>query len=164
MVEGNEKTAYLSLILWKMEIKVWRNNLFTKTQLANGSPGRALTLECADPISSCKEKEKCVYHSNPNRSIPLISSCLLNWKIEFLIFSLPTSLILPSFLVHCFAAARWEGASDLQPSWVHDLSLPLSLSLLYIALAFLVFNSQRHKETSDIIDNYLLILTWSPQP
>ena len=55
MVEGNEKTAYCQSLTHLMEDKVHRNDLFTETLLANGSPGRGLTLECADPISFCKE-------------------------------------------------------------------------------------------------------------
>lgn len=37
------------------KIKVYRNDVFPETQLANDSPGRGLTLECADPVSSYEE-------------------------------------------------------------------------------------------------------------
>lgn len=163
MVKGNEKTAYLSFILWKMEIKVWRNNLFTETQLANGSPGRGLTLECADPISSCEEKE--------NVFITLIQ---IGVYLLFLLVYLTEKLnSLSSACQHPRSSPASQCTALLQPGervlqicnlLGYMISLSLSLSLLYIALAFLVFNSQRHKETSDIIDNYLLILTWSSQP
>lgn len=109
MVEGNKKTAYCQSLTHFMEdkVKVHRNDLFTETQLANGSPGKGLTLECAEPISFCKEYEKCVYHSNPNSSMPLILLVYLAGKLNFPIFSLSSVLdSLPSFPVHCCVVVR----------------------------------------------------------
>lgn len=148
MGHGNETIAHCQSLTHFLEdkIKVDRNDLFTEIQLANGGPGRGLTLECADSISSCEEKKKCVYHSNPNSNAPLISSRLLNWKIEFPYLQLANRPRFPPWLP---TASRWcnqvrKMLHICNHFGLRDIHLFLYLFFfLEVAFAFSVFSCQQ---------------------